>query len=98
MKKSLLFIALMLNVMSAYSDDIIASDAYSACKGLMEKDSCQMHNKENHIISGICSMKMGGDGNLNTYCRADKDTAQNHDASNSSVSNGNEKHRRKHKS
>lgn len=82
MKYAFLFSASLLFSTAAFAaDDINNSSAIlknstasvpaeyvSSCKGLSEKDSCQVHGKTNNLITGSCKTKAISADNFDLVC------------------------------
>lgn len=100
MKNIIILAILAVCFTTAHSDETattnLTDETYMACKGLLEKDDCQIHNKNNQLISGTCASKMGANGNIDIYCHADN-AAQHLDSPNTSTNSDPEKHKRRHK-
>jgi hypothetical protein len=110
MKLPLLFsppiFSLLFSAATIFSTSVLASDEDSqvnipveyvnSCKGLSEKDSCQIHGKTNALLNGSCKTKALSQDDFELICIADetkKDPAPDSDSALSDQGS----HKHKHK-
>ncbi|RYG02440.1 MAG: hypothetical protein EOO07_32980 [Chitinophagaceae bacterium] len=50
----------------------IPAEYVNSCKGLSEKDSCQVHGKTNNLLTGICTTKAVTNDDVELVCRPEQ--------------------------
>jgi len=104
MKYVLLFSALLnLSTAAFAADDIgnlqapISAEYVNSCKGLSEKDSCQVHGKTNNLITGSCKTKAITPDNFDLVCVPEQVSKKSAEDSDAVASSDHGSHQQKHK-
>ena len=99
----LVFLSTIFSIAAFAADEITSApttfpaEYVNSCKGLSEKDSCQVHSKANSLMTGICKTKAMTADNFELVCIPEQSSKSGSSDSDAAANSDPDSHQHKHK-